>query len=50
MPTSYKDRVVVNIRGLNNIIENNTYPLPLQSNIITLIIGCLFILIVDTTR
>ena len=42
-----KGRVVVDIRELNRITEHDTYPLPLQSDIIGICIGHAYISIVD---
>ena len=46
-PQGKKGRVVINIRGLNAITEDDSYPLPLQSDIIALIAGYQFISTVD---
>ena len=42
-----KDRVVVDIRDLNVIIQSNAYSLSLQSNIIQLITECSYIIMID---
>lgn len=42
-----KGRVVVDIRGLNAITESDSYPLPLQADIIALVSGHQFISVVD---
>ena len=42
-----KGRVVVDIRGLNKITLTDTYPLPLQSDIISQVAGCQYITVVD---
>ena len=42
-----KGRVVVDIRELNKIAENDTYPLPLQSEIIALLLGYAFLSTID---
>ncbi len=42
-----KGRVVVDIRGLNEIAESDTYPLPLQSDIISAVAGYDYISTVD---
>lgn len=46
-PQGRKGRVVIDIRGLNAITENDGYPLPLQSDIIALIAGYSYISTVD---
>jgi len=46
-PQGRKGRVVIDIRGLNAITEDDSYPLPLQSDIIALIAGYQFISTVD---
>ena len=46
-PQGKKGRVVIDIRGLNAITEDDAYPLPLQSDIIALIAGYQFISTVD---
>ena len=42
-----KGRVVVDIRGLNAITESDSYPLPLQADIIALVSGHPYISVVD---
>lgn len=42
-----KGRVVVDIRELNKITETDTYPLPLQSEIIALLLGYMYLSTVD---
>lgn len=42
-----KGRVVVDIRGLNNLTIPDAYPLPLQSDIIFAVRDCSFITIID---
>ena len=42
-----KGRVVVDIRELNKITENDTYPLPLQSEIIALLLGYQYLSTID---
>ena len=42
-----KGKVVVNIRGLNKIMIPNAYPMPLQSDIIYAMRGCMFISMID---
>ena len=44
---SRKGRVVVDIRELNRVTETDTYPLPLQSDVIALYMGHAYISIVD---
>ena len=46
-PQGRKGRVVIDIRGLNAITEDDGYPLPLQSDIIALIAGYGYISTVD---
>lgn len=46
-PQGRKGRVVIDIRGLNAIAEDDGYPLPLQSDIIGLIAGYMWISTVD---
>lgn len=46
-PQGRKGRVVIDIRGLNAITEDDGYPLPLQSDIIALIAGYAYISTVD---
>ena len=42
-----KGRVVVDIRGLNAIASKDSYPLPLQTDIISAVQGCRYISIID---
>ena len=42
-----KGRVVVDIRGLNKMTLNDSYPLPLQSDIILMVAGFPFISVCD---
>ena len=42
-----KGRVVVDIRGLNNITEMDSYPIPLQSDITAAVQGCRYISTTD---
>ena len=42
-----KGRAVIDIRGLNAIIQADLYPLPLQSDLISSVKDCVFISIVD---
>ena len=42
-----KGRMIVNIRKLNIIIQSDVYPLPLQSDIIQLIVSCPYIIVVN---
>ena len=46
-PTGRKGRVVIDIRGLNKIAETDSYPMPLQSDLISAIAGYRYITIVD---
>ena len=46
-PNGRKGRVVVDIRELNKITENDTYPLPLQSEIIALLLGYAYLSTID---
>lgn len=46
-PNGRKGRVVVDIRELNKITENDTYPLPLQSEIIALLLGYSYLSTID---
>ena len=48
-PDTKKGRVVVDIRGLNKIVEPDPYPMPLQSDIISYARGCPFISTIDST-
>lgn len=48
-PSGRKGRVVVDIRGLNKITESDSYPMPLQSDIISSVAGYRYISIVDAT-
>ena len=40
-------RMVVDIRGLNHITRPDTHPIPLQSDMISCVAGCLYISLVD---
>ena len=42
-----KGRVVVDIRGLNKITLPDSYPMPLQSDIINSVAGCQYISVID---
>ena len=42
-----KGRVVVDIRGLNKISMFDAYPMPLQSDILSAVIGCPYISVMD---
>ena len=44
-----KARVVVDIQALNKILATNSYPLPLQGDIISAVRGCKYISTVDAT-
>lgn len=46
-PQGRKGRVVIDIRGLNEITEDDAYPLPLQADMIALIAGYPYIATVD---
>ena len=46
-PSGRKGRVVIDIRGLNDITEIDSYPLPLQSDIIAAVSGYPYISTVD---
>ena len=46
-PAGRKGRVVIDIRGLNKIAETDSYPMPLQSDLISAIAGYRYITIVD---
>ena len=46
-PNGRKGRVVVDIRELNKITEVDSYPLPLQSEIISLLLGYMYLSILD---
>ena len=46
-PNGRKGRVVVDIRELNKITETDTYPLPLQSEIISLLLGYAYLSTID---
>lgn len=48
-PAGRKGRVVVDIRGLNKITESDSYPMPLQSDVIGRVAGFRYISIVDAT-
>jgi hypothetical protein len=45
--TIIKGRVVVDLRGLNKIVEQDVYPLPLQEEIIAMVAGCAYVTVVD---
>ena len=45
--TVRKGRVVVDLRGLNKIVEQDVYPLPLQEEIIAMVADCPYITVVD---
>ena len=45
-----KGRAVIDIRGLNRAVITDTYPIPLQSDIISDILGYKYISIVDGTN
>ena len=42
-----KGRAVVDIRGLNNLIVPDVYPVPLQSDIIAKLLGCTHLAVLD---
>lgn len=44
---SRKGRVVVDIRGLNDLIVPDVYPVPLQSEVIARLLGCTHIAVMD---
>nr|OMP83046.1 Retrovirus-related Pol polyprotein from transposon gypsy [Diplodia seriata] len=44
-----KPRVVVDIRGLNRITQKDSYPLPVQEDIISAVRGARYITVVDAT-
>ena len=46
---SRKGRAVVDIRGLNDLIVPDAYPVPLQSDIIARLLGCSHIAVLDAT-
>ena len=46
-PKGRKGRVVIDLRGLNAITEDDGHPLPLQSDIIALIAGFLYVSTLD---
>ena len=48
-PTGRKGRAVIDIRALNKITESDTYPIPLQSDITSLVAGFPFITAIDAT-
>ena len=48
-PAGRKGRVVVDIRGLNKITELDSYPMPLQTEIINTVAGYRYISTVDAT-
>ena len=44
---SRKDRAIVDIRGLNDLIVPDVYPIPLQSEVIARLMGCTHIAVMD---
>ena len=46
-PAGQKGRVVIDIRGLNDITESDSYPLPLQADVIAEVAGSPFISTID---
>jgi len=44
-----KGRVVVDIRGLNKVTMTDAYPMPLQTDITSAVVGCRYISTVDAT-
>ncbi len=42
-----KDRVMIDIRGLNFIVLSDAYSLPLQSDIISAVKDCKFLFVID---
>ena len=42
-----KGRVVVDLRGLNQLAQTDVYPIPLQSDIIAAVQGCQYITVID---
>ena len=42
-----KGRPVVDIRGLNDLILRDAYPVPLQDEVIAMLVGCRYISVVD---
>ena len=48
--TNQKERVMINIKDLNDIIENDSYSLSLQSDIIVEIVDSLYISIIDAVN
>ena len=42
-----KERAVINIRDLNVVIQIDVYPLPLQSNLISFMKDCRYIIVID---
>ena len=42
-----KGRAVVDIRGLNELLVPDTYPVPLQSEVISRLIGCKYLSVMD---
>ena len=49
LPKGPKGRAVIDIRGLNKITEPDTYPMPLQSDVISAVAGYKFITVVDAS-
>ena len=47
LPSERKNRIMIDIRDLNKIIELNTYFMPLQANVTALVAGCPYISIFD---
>ena len=45
-----KERVIVNIKNLNKIIELNTYFMSLQTDITTFVVDCSYISIFDVVN
>ena len=46
---SRKGRAVIDIRGLNDLIVPDVYPVPLQSEVIARLLGCTHIAVIDAT-
>ena len=44
-----KGRAVVDIRGLNDLIVPDIYPVPLQSDIISKLLGCTYLSVFDAS-
>ena len=49
IPKGRKGRVIVDIRNLNKITESDTYPMPLQADIVAVIAGYKYITVIDTS-